>query len=84
MFTRLVSVTLLLTAAPALAQTQAAERTKAAKNDPNRVVCEKIEQIGSRLATKRICMTVAQWEEKRRLDREDLQNTQQKSFRPGN
>lgn len=76
MFTRLATITLMLSAAPALAQTQAAKQAKPAKNDPNRIICEKIEQIGSRLATKRICMTAAQWEERRRLDREDLENTQ--------
>lgn len=79
MFARLVTMTMLLSAAPALAQTQAPQPSKPSKTDPNRIVCEKVEQIGSRLATKRICMTAAQWAEKRRMDREDLEATQQKS-----
>ena len=79
MFARLVTLTLLLSAAPALSQTNAAQRAKPAQNDPNRIICEKIEQVGSRLATKRICLTAAQWAEKRRMDREDLESTQQKS-----
>ena len=82
MFARLVTMALLLIAVPALAQTRAAQQAKPAKNDPDRIICEKIEQIGSRLATKRICMTAAQWAEKRRMDREDLENVQQRSFRP--
>lgn len=76
MFARLVAIVLLVTAVPALAQAQSDQRSKPAKNDPNRVICEKVEQIGSRLATKRICMTAAQWAEKRRMDREDLESSQ--------
>jgi hypothetical protein len=78
MFARLVAIVLLVTAVPALAQAQSAQRSKPAKNDPGRIICEKVEQIGSRLATKRICMTAAQWAEKRRMDREDLESSQQR------
>ncbi len=80
MFARLLTITFLLSAVPAVAQAQAGQPAKPAKNDPNRMICEKIEQIGSRLATKRICMTAAQWEEKRRLDREGLENAQSKTL----
>lgn len=31
------------------------------KSDLNRVVCEKQETLGTRLGTKKVCMTVAQW-----------------------
>jgi hypothetical protein len=75
-------VALLLSAAPALALVQAPEQAKPAKSDPDRIICEKIEQIGSRLATRRVCMTAAQWAEKRRLDREELQTIQAKPTRP--
>lgn len=44
--------------------------------DPNRIICEKQEVVGSRLATKRICMTAAQWEERRREDRQALEKAQ--------
>lgn len=75
MLSRLVSVVLLLGAAPALAQTQQADQPKP-KKDPGRVICEKQEVIGSRLATRRICMTAEQWAEKRRMDRELLESHQ--------
>ncbi|HVU31565.1 MAG TPA: hypothetical protein VHE36_14305 [Sphingomicrobium sp.] len=58
---------LLLTAAPAVAQTQATPASTApqakSKDDPDRVICQNQEQIGSRIATKRVCMTAAQWKE---------------------
>ena len=39
-------------------------------------ICEKITPVGSRLTTKRFCGTRAEWEEKRRLDREDVEKAQ--------
>lgn len=61
-------------AAPALAQAPA-ETPKA--KDPNRKICEKIEKIGSRLATSRVCMTAAEWDELRRSHRHDTEKVQQ-------
>ena len=58
---------------PALAADPASGR---AAKDPNEVVCEKQEVVGSRLATKRVCRTRAQWAELRAQDRQDLEKTQ--------
>lgn len=44
--------------------------------DPNQVICEDITSVGSRLATKRQCMTRAQWAEKRKADQEFVQDLQ--------
>ena len=44
--------------------------------DPNEVVCEKQQEIGSRIATKRVCMTRSEWGEQRRLDRQDVEKAQ--------
>ncbi|HET6536361.1 MAG TPA: hypothetical protein VFG41_09275 [Sphingomicrobium sp.] len=44
--------------------------------DPNEVVCEKQQEIGSRIATKRVCLTRSQWDEQRRLDRQDIDKAQ--------
>lgn len=60
--------------APASAQDKAGSKAKA--KDPNQMVCEKQEVLGSRLAVKRICMTRAQWAEKRREDRDLVQKSQ--------
>ena len=73
---------LLLTAAPALAQSQPDGQKDAKQTDPNRVICEKIRETGSRLNTRKVCMTAQQWEEQRRRDRENLQDAQQRSLEP--
>lgn len=44
--------------------------------DPNEVVCEKQHEIGSRIVTKRVCMTRSEWDEQRRLDRQDIDKAQ--------
>lgn len=64
---------------PAIA---AAEAEKADKKDPNRIICEKQEVVGSRLATKRVCMTAAQWETRRREDREAIEKGQMQARAP--
>lgn len=46
--------------------------------DPNEKICEKVEVIGSRVAMKRVCLTRAQWADKRKAEREftsDLQRS---------
>ena len=74
---------LLVTAAPALAQAQPdGQQPSAKQNDPNRVICEKIRETGSRLNSRKVCMTAQQWEEQRRRDRENLQDAQQRSLEP--
>ena len=45
--------------------------------DPTQVVCEKVEQIGTRLASKRVCMTRSEWAEQRRQNREEVEKAQQ-------
>ena len=44
--------------------------------DPNEVVCEKVESIGTRLGSSRTCMTRAQWAESKRLDRQEIEKVQ--------
>jgi len=62
---------------PAFAQSTSASRQNAQPApDPNEVVCEKQQVIGSRLVSHRICMTRAQWAEERRIERMDLENIQ--------
>ncbi|HWI77392.1 MAG TPA: hypothetical protein VNS53_09970 [Sphingomicrobium sp.] len=48
----------------------------AKKGDPNRIVCEQEEAIGTRLGGKRICMTVEQWNEKHNEHREFTERIQ--------
>ena len=58
------------TSAPLLA-----DQSGSAK-DPNERICEKQTVVGSRLATRRVCATRAEWEEKRRLDKEAIDRAQ--------
>lgn len=63
-------------AVPAAAQKQAAPATNTNVGDPNEKICQTITPIGSRLATKRFCGTRAEWEDRRRQDREAVENAQ--------
>ena len=60
------------TAAPAVADS--GDDAKA--NDPNRMVCKRIEVIGSRLQTQRVCMTAGEWAAKKAADRQGTEQTQ--------
>ena len=64
-------------AASAQQQNTAPGQTAAGKTlDPNEVVCERHEETGSRLASKRICMTRAQWADLRSQDRQETERVQ--------
>jgi hypothetical protein len=58
---------------PSNAQTQ---KLVNGTHDPNEVVCQKVEEIGSRLATNRICMSRAQWAQQERSDRDEINRLQ--------
>lgn len=74
------AATLLIGSAPVLAQSaqpvQQQQPTGKPAKDPNEIVCEKQEEIGSRLATQKICKTRAEWAEERRLNRMDVDKMQ--------
>ena len=48
-------------------------------NDPNQVICIREAEIGSRLATRRVCRTRQEWEEARQQFRDRLDRAQQQS-----
>lgn len=60
--------------APAAAQKQTPPNHNV--GDPNERICEKLTLVGSRLATKRVCATRAEWAERKRLDREAVDKAQ--------
>ena len=47
-----------------------------AGKDPNEIVCEKQEVLGTRLSARRVCKTRAQWAEERRLQRMEIEKAQ--------
>jgi hypothetical protein len=40
------------------------------------IVCEKVEVMGTRLGSNRVCMTRAEWAQRRRTDREEVERAQ--------
>lgn len=44
--------------------------------DPNERICEEVVLTGSRLGAKRFCATRAEWEDKKRQDREAIEKAQ--------
>src|SRR5690349_18055998 len=75
------ALSLILTsmATPAVAQTSPQTH---APRDPNERVCENVTGIGSRIGAKKICATRAEWAERRRHDREALEEIQRLQGRP--
>ena len=70
----LAALALPLMCAPAMASDPRPAPQKA--HDPNEVVCEKQEVSGSRLQSRRVCMTRAQWADLRLQDRQEIEKVQ--------
>jgi len=69
----LAAAVIIVSAVPASAQ----KGTDPSKDrDPNEIVCEKQEVLGSRVAAKKVCMTRAEWAERRRQDRQEIDRVQ--------
>jgi len=52
------------------------------KKDQNRIVCRKEKSTGSRVASKKVCMTVAQWNAAKQNTRQALERNQALRSRP--
>lgn len=72
---KLAILSLVLLPAAALAGDDT-ESSQVRNNDPDRIVCRNITEIGSRLSRRRICQTQAQWDEQQRLTRAETENRQ--------
>lgn len=68
-----LSLTVAAMATPALGQSSPQTH---APRDPNEKVCETVTEVGSRLATQKVCATRAEWAEKRKQDRETIDQVQ--------
>jgi hypothetical protein len=53
------------------------------KGDSDKIVCQKQETIGTRLGAKKVCMTVAEWNDRRRDQREETEKIQSLACMPG-
>jgi len=80
--------TVSILASPAFAQTPAApsappaDQTKKAK-DPNEIICEKQQELGSRLVAAKVCHTRAEWADLRHQDRQMVDEAQTRRGMPG-
>lgn len=70
---------LTLLAAPAVAQEANEDLTR---NPNERVICKKEDVIGSRLASKEVCLTAREWQERKEADREQLEKIQSDTRAP--
>jgi invasion protein IalB len=68
------------TAAPAAAPAPAAQEQSAAQQayDEKEIVCQKQEVTGSRLATRRVCMTRGEWMRARMADKAEIEAIQRR------
>jgi hypothetical protein len=60
---------------PAVARVEAQPGTVRVAN-PAEVVCERVEEVGTRLGGHRVCMTRAEWAQRRKDDREQVERAQ--------
>ncbi len=76
----LVAAALVLSLAPAPALADKKMNQSADMGDADRVICEKVKVIGSRLAVKKTCHTAAEWADIRRQQR--MQTDKIQGFKP--
>jgi hypothetical protein len=76
--TRKLMMMLALVATPATAQVTSLEAANQLPKtgNPDRIVCERQETTGTRLGARNVCLTVAQWAEKKREHRETVESIQ--------
>jgi hypothetical protein len=74
----------LLACAPAAAQTAPAPGpAPVAASNANEVVCQKQQVLGSRLQSRRVCKTRAEWADLQHQDRQDLEQKQTQRYMKG-
>jgi hypothetical protein len=66
---------LLATAAPAQVTAYKASDGNSAKS-PDKIVCQREEEIGSRLGGKKTCLTVREWDARKQADRLQTEEVQ--------
>jgi hypothetical protein len=76
-------LTSFLVCAPAVAQSAPPAPAPAAPSNLNEVVCQKQQVLGSRLQTRRVCKTRAEWADMQSQDRQELEQKQTQRFMKG-
>jgi invasion protein IalB len=82
-FLALTAALSLIATAPALAQITSIDSSNAAPKqvagNPNRVICEVQDTIGTRLGRRKVCLTAQQWADKRTEHRAMIEDIQLKA-----
>lgn len=50
----------------------AAERPRKPSYDPNRIICKRSDEPGSRIQRRKVCATAAEWAERKRIEMQHL------------
>jgi hypothetical protein len=82
-----VASALLIATSPAIAQTgtpasATGAQTQKAK-DPNRIICQKEDTIGTRLGARKVCKTAQEWQDMRAQHRDNLEGVQRQATSTG-
>lgn len=64
--------------------TKAAAGTHVAEKDADPIKCERVEEVGSLIRAKKVCMRKSEWEEQRRSDRSAIERAQIQRAMNGN
>lgn len=72
--------TLLVIASAAIIAASPAVAKNKKQSDPNRLICKSEEMVGSRLQTKKTCLTAMQWDQLQRDQRMTVERVQ--AFKP--
>jgi hypothetical protein len=80
-----IAAAALVLGTPAVAQITSMQSNNPApiKGDPNRMVCEVEQTIGTRLGARKICKTVHEWQELRMEHRETVATFEQRNTSVG-
>lgn len=72
------ALALAISAVPAAASDPApsAPAAQTDEGETNKVVCRRVEAIGTRLGSKKVCRTKAQWDQEAAANRQDLERSQ--------
>lgn len=72
------AIALLMMAGPVSAKSDTATSNSAQSDEgeTNKMVCRRVESIGTRLGSKKVCRTKAQWDAEAAANRQDLERSQ--------
>lgn len=79
------ALALSILATPAVAGTtepaSGSDKQQADVGETNKMVCRRVESIGTRLGSKKVCRTKAQWDQEAMANRQDLERSQTQNWK---